>query len=237
MFGVPSTTGTGPTYTHTYSPGNTQPSLVLERKFSDGDSFTKYAKYNGCKVSQFSMSVGGDGELVADLSIAGADETIGDSAYDGDASSVSLDRLENFQAAITEGGANLAIATALDLTIDFGLDTSQYVIGGSGILGDIPEGIVNVSGTLTTLFQNMTLLNKAINSTESSLAVSFTDGSHSLTFTFNEVQYSRQTPGIEGPQGILIQLPFIAYYDDHGDATSVQAVLVNGQEGSVYGVT
>jgi len=234
MLGVPATTGTDP-YTHVFSLGNTQPSLVLEKKFADTSETIKHAKYNGCKVSSWNMTIGGDGELVADLSIAGSKETLSDSAYDGSASSVSLDRLQNFQAAITEGGSPLTIATQLDFTVDFGLDTDKYVIGGSGTLGDIPEGMLAVSGNLTALFQNDTLLNKAINSTESSLTITMTDGDYSLAIAFAELQYARNTPGIEGPQGILITLPFQAYYDDHGDASAVKATLVNAQAASVYG--
>ena len=234
MFGVPATTGSDP-YTHTFTVGDTQPSLVLEKKFADTAAAIKYAKYNGCKIASWSMSVGGDGELVQDFDVAGADETLADAAYDSSASSVSIDRLNNFQASLTEGGSPLTIATDVDFTIDFGLDTDKYVIGGSGTLGDIPEGIIGVSGNLTALFQNDTLLNKAVNSTESSLVITLTDGDYSLVITFEELQYSRNTPGIEGPQGVLITLPFTGYFDDGASSSAITAALTNAQAGSVYG--
>ena len=236
MFGAPTTSGEGP-YVHTFKVADSQPSLVLENKFADAAAVIAYAKYNGCKVNSWAMSVGGDGELTSELAIVGSTETVGATAYDSDASAVTLSRLQNFQAALTEGGSSLAIATAMDFTVGFGLDTEKYVIGGAGVLGDIPEGIMSVSGNLTALFQSTTLLNKAINSTESSLVVTFTSGTYSLAITFPEIQYGRSTPEISGPSGILITLPWQGYYDNNADSTSVKVVLTNSQAGSVYGGT
>lgn len=46
----------------------------------------------------------------------------------------------------------------------------------------------------------------------------------------------RSTPGIEGPQGIKINLPYRAYYDNNADSAAVEVTLINDQAGTVYGV-
>ncbi len=226
MFGAPTTTGTG-TYTHTYKIGTSQPSLVLEKKFAT--STPTYAKLNGCKVSKFSMAVGGDGELTANLDIEGANETVGTTAYDATLTAIAFTRFNNFQATLKEGGSTLANATEFSFDLDMGLDTEVFVIGGGGQRGDIPEGIVTVSGALKLLFENTTLLNKAINSTETSLELALTNGTNVLRFTFPEVLLQMQTPGITGPKGVMLELPWTAYYGNDAGASAVKVELINSQ--------
>lgn len=225
MMGSPTTSGLGP-YDHEFKPGNTQPSLVLEKQFQD---IAKYWKYNGCKVSRWSMSLGGDEELVANLDIIGAKETPGTTAYDSSPTSVSLDRLDNFEATLEEGGSSIANVVSLDFEVDFGLDADQYVIGGSGIRGSLPEGILAVSGTLRALFEDHTLVTKALNSTESSLRIEITHGTSELDIYFPELQYARAKTPVDGPQGVQVELGFTAYYDDNSDSSVLVATLTNDQ--------
>lgn len=229
MFGDPVTTGTGP-YTHTYKVGDLMPSEVMEVRHSDESAAIMYAKSNGCRIDNFSMSVGGDEALVANIGIEAATETISSTPYDSSPTVLSLDRLQNYQASIEEGGAAISKVTEMGFTLDFGLDKSLFTIGDQGVRGEIPPGILSVTGNIKALFDNLDLLNKAINSTESSLVVTFTNGADELKFEFNELQFERNTPGIDGPQGVLIELPFVAYMDDHAAASVVVVSLTNNIE-------
>lgn len=224
MFGAPSTSGAGP-YVHEFKVGDTMPSLVLEKQFS---GISQFAKYSGCKISSFGLDVGGDGELVATLGVLGASEDLSGVAYDADPTTISLTRFSNYQASLEEDGVALSNGTMVSLNIDFGLDGENYVIGGAGERGDIPEGLISVSGTLTTLFEDATLLNKAINGTESSLVITLTNGTNVLTLDLNELRYERRVPDIQGPEGILAELNFQAYFDNHADDSVVVATLTNG---------
>lgn len=224
-FGAPETTGTGP-YTHTFTVGDTQPSMILENRFATTP--VSYAACAGCKVGSLSISVGGDGELTAGLDIMGATEEFSPSPYQADPTPLSLKRLNNFQASVKEGGQVLGIGTAMNFDINFNLDGDGYVIGGGGVRGDIPEGLLSISGSMTCLFTDMTLLNKAMTSEETSLEITFDGGADSrLTFAFNEVQFSRQTPGVDGPQGIRLELPWQAYLDDHAGGSALVVTLTN----------
>lgn len=213
-------------YTHVWKIGDTMPSLLIEKGFTDTDD---YFKFSGCRVSRFALEVGGDGELTATLSVAGQTEDTDTSAMDADPTSLSFLRLQNFHASIEEGGASLSNATSMTLDVDFGLDTSQYVIGGEGQRGDLPVGIVGVGGRLVTLFEDQTLITKAINSTESSLklVLSHPNDYCSLTMELNELQYALASPPIDGPQGILAELDYQAYYDDDADESALVVTLVN----------
>lgn len=226
MFGAPATAGTGP-YTHTFKVGDTQPSLAIEHQFLALDT-PEYFLYEGCKVSTFSMEIGGDGELVATLSMVGATETIDTSSFDGTAAEKSINRLHNFHASLTEGGSAFGDATTVSFSVDFGLDTEQFVIGGGGVRGAIPEGVIAVSGQLTALFKDVALLNKAINETESSLLITIEKSANEkLDIEIPELQYQQNSPEISGPQGIVVTLDFQGYYEDDADESAILAVLTN----------
>lgn len=237
MFGAPTTTdNTDGTWTHVFKVGDVQPSLVVEKKFADAAAVIAYAKNNGCKIGSWNMEIGGDGELVSTFNITGAKETIGDTAYDASAADPGFDRFQIFDAALTEGGASSGIITSLDFTVDFGLDTddNKRAIGGGAYLADIIEGILGISGNLSALFQNTDLLDKAQNSTETSLELSFTDGDNVLKVEFPEIQLAPSTPGIDGPQGVLLDLSWQGYYDDDTDESAVKVSLTNTNDGTEY---
>jgi hypothetical protein len=232
MFGAPTTTGAGP-YEHVFKVANSQPSLVLEGRYSKRSGLINYAKHNGGKISTFGMSLSGedDDELLAKLGLEAAKETFSGTAYDADPTVLTLSNFYRYQASVKEGGAAISNVTALDFTIDFGLE-SIHTIGsgaGTGEPYDIFEDVLAVTGKVTALFEDMTLLNKALNSTESSLEVIFTSGTNILKFDFNELLYERNTPVIEGPKGILVDLNFTAFTDDHADESVIVATLTNGQ--------
>lgn len=235
MFGSPETTGTAVPYTHKFTIKDLQPSLVIEKKFGDASAAIAHAKYNGVKVGSWSMEIGGDGELVSTLELAGANEAINETAYDADPVEPAFSRFQMFQAQVKEAGTAVAIITEADFTVNFGLDTdTARTLGNQGVLSDIMEGIVEASGNITALFQNRDLLNKAINSTETSLSFGFTNGDLELWVTFNELKFGRNTPGISGPGGVVLSLPWQAYYEDAAEKSAVIVELINNNDGAEY---
>lgn len=224
-FGNPTTTtvSTG-VYQHVFKPSNTQPSVSLERKLSNGDYYVD----RGCKVSSLGFNFGGDGELVTNIGILGCSEIVDDSPLDDSPTEITLDRVNNFQAALKEGGANIAIATELGLNINFGLDENGYAIGGGGQRSRINEGLIEVSGSLTAFYDDDTLIAKAIAATETSLQVKLTKGSNSLTIDIPELLFARKSPSIENATGIMQSLNYNGYYKDNSDGTAIKFTLING---------
>lgn len=230
LFGAPETDGSVETgaYTHVFTPGDTQPSFVIERGFTD---IGKYLIYNGCKVSRISIDVGGEGDQNATVDIMGAKETAGDTSYDVDPTEPTLTKFGRFQALVTVSGAAAAKITAGQINIDAALDGNQYILGGQGVRGDIPEGIIQPTGSITTLFEDLTLLNLAINGTETAITFKWTSGTNSLEIKFPEVILERTSPPIEGPQGIVLECPFRAYYENALEEAAVQVTLKNAHAG------
>ncbi len=201
------------------------PSFLLDIGHTDG---TLYYKYNGCKINTFAMTVGGDGELVANMGIMGSNETKGVAAYDAsptDYSSVTT-RFDNFEAAASEGGASIAYLTEFAFfELNNGL-VPAYCIGDAGTKSDLSENIVALTGSITGLFQDDALLLKGRNETETSLQIVITDGSYSLTFNMDELVYEQTKPPVNGPEGLMLTLNYTAYYINGADASGLKAVLV-----------
>jgi hypothetical protein len=228
FFGAPTTTGTGP-YEHVFKVNDVQPSFVLEAQAPDL-AVPQYFQYLGCKAGTLGFTVGGDGELTFNIGGSGSYLNIASSPFDAAPTAITLSRVHNFQAAIEEGGSAMTNGTEVSVNLDMGLDPVR-VIGGQGKVGSINEGIAGVSGNLTTLFEDVSLYNKALNSTETSLKLTVSNGASAiLEFEMQELQYGVASPPIEGPQGLLVNLNYSAYLADGSEASAIVARLTNSDE-------
>lgn len=227
-FGAPKTTNTGESgpYTHKFTIGQTMPSLFIDQGYKD---INVYEQFTGVRISKLSMDFGGDGELTASLDVMGCKENLQDSPTVSNPTEIQITEFGNFQASVQEGGKDIAICTAIDVEVDFGLDGDSYPIGAKGYRTDIDPGLVSVSGNLTAMFTDKALLEKAVNNTESSIVIRIVNGQNQLIFSIPEVQYSLTSPGIDGPSGIDVKLPFQGYYTDNTDKSAFIATLINNQ--------
>jgi len=96
----------------------------------------------------------------------------------------------------------------------------------------LPEGFSTVSGTITALFESDALLTKAINGTESSLKIALSRGTglgsagnEYMELFVQQLQFERTSAPIEGPNGLLLTMPFQAYIS--GSTSALQAVVKN----------
>jgi hypothetical protein len=225
MFGLPTTTGAGTPWTHEFKIPTVQRSLTFETAFTDLAT-AKYQRFVGNKINSFGLSVGGDGELVATMGVIGRSDSLEAATFHA-GSSITLARLNNFQAAITEAGSALANATELAINIGFPIDP-YHVIGGGGLVGSLAEQKVEVSGNIKTLFENATLLDKALAGTESALKLTVTNGASSIfELEIQELLYERNSVPVAGPQGLLVDLNFQGYYANGAEASGIVARLTN----------
>ena len=226
LLGAPTTTGAGP-YTHVFKVEDTlcQPSMVYEKFITD---IPRAFKYNGVKVASMSMSLGDDGSPQATFSLVGASD--GDSATAYDASPTSQ-TLEIFKPALdvvlNEGGSATTEFTDLSIDISANLDTDVFGIGNSGNRSALPDGVYDIGGSGTLLFDNMTMYDKADAATESSIELVYTRGAHSLTIDFNEVEYAKTSPVVEGPEGVSLNLDWTAFDTDDAANSAIVVTVVN----------
>jgi len=230
LFGDPTSTGAGP-YVHEWKVADTQPSFSYEKKFSDLTT-DRFFRSLFCKINSMSLEVGGDGELVINFGIVGAQETAETAAFDASPASPALSRINMFNGAVTEGGSASTIVTKVSLDINFGLDvrTENIPIGAGGIRTSIPEGALTISGSVTAQFDDAgyAILAKGIAGTESSLKLTFTASATSVfELEFQEIEYGRKGIPIPNPEGLLVEMPFTAHYENGGEASAIVARITN----------
>lgn len=183
-----------------------------------------------------------DNEVITDNNgtpgSANADGTLGAQPLDASVTDPGHTPFDGFSiATVKEGGSIIALVSSIDsLTIENGLDGGNYVIGGGGRRRSLPEGSVRVSGTLNALFESMDLYNKAVRYQESSIELTYklgtgsgTAGNEQMKITIPELLYTPNTPEVQGPQGIMVSLPFEAYYDNDAAASAMWIELKNAE--------
>jgi len=220
--------------THTFKVGDLPAGgMSIEKQFTDL-SPAQYFKYVGCKVNSFKFSAKSEGFIDCSVNIMGAKEIVRSGSMDGSPADLGHTPFDGFGCTIQEGGSSLGTVTTIDFTLENGLDGNTYVIDGTGERYSMPEGVVKVTGNITALFDSMTLYNKALNNIETSLVITLTngtgdgtEGNEKLIITLPEIIFKPQAPVVSGPTGVLVELPFEAYYNDDANATTIMAVLTS----------
>lgn len=224
---APTTSG-GPTYTHVFKAASTVDSWCLEKGFTDLDT-DEFELFKGCKVNKlsFSFDQSSDNPLTATADVIAATSAWSTSSIDSSPTALSDTTLAIGDLALTEGGSSIATVQSLTMEYSNNLDESIFCIGGGGVRGGLPVGLVSVSGKIKAMFDGMTLLNKAINGTETAIVATLTNGSYSLALDVGECKYSRMSPVVETTGGIWVELDYEGYYDNDADASILKATLIN----------
>jgi hypothetical protein len=198
--------------------------LSFEIGFTD---IAQYHTYSGCKINTLAFNATSEGVVICDVGIIGQDFTQDTTSGDASPTAYTSSAIDHFLGSINEGGSPIAYVTDVSMTINNNLDSSLYTVGSAGQLGDLPEGVGMVSGSLTALFQDDTLLKKGRDNTESSLMLKWTSGTSSLQLDVPELIYEPASPTVSGSAGVKVTLNYRGYYTNHGDATAIKATLIN----------
>jgi len=210
-------------YTHVITPGPSLPAgLTFEMDY--GELLTnRYAAYKGCRINSLDIDIPTEGPVMMTANLQGREVVPDDTSLDDTPADYGHAPFSAFNGTIQEGGSTIATVTTAKLTINNDLDTASYTIAGDGKRAELPEGLCKISGTITALFADETLMNKSLNGTESSLKFILqrgtgagTAGNEYVSFYMPTLVYEPVTPPVRGPKGVLITLNFHAYYASAG---------------------
>lgn len=232
VHGTNVTSGVDP-YTHTMELGDLPVGFIVEKDFGSNISGSgRYVYDNGCRVASATFNFPQEGFPTASVNVTGALETADSTPLDASPDDEGATSFSAFDATILEGGGAISTVTSCSFTIDNGLDDGVYVIGGSGQRAALPEGFATVTGTLTSLFDSYTLINKAINSTETAIKITLSRGdglgsagNESMDFHLQQLKYELTSQPIDGPQGLVTQLSFKGYKS--GSTSAVETIIKN----------
>lgn len=191
--------------------GTTMQSFTLERVFGD---IQQYETFTGCRVNTFSISVQPNAMVTGTISIVGKNIGFSDSPLSASPiASQTAPPFDGFSGTLEEGGEKIAVVTGIDLSIANSLEAA-FVIGEDSA-EDIIAGRINITGTISAYFENMDLLEKFVNETETSLSFglgNWQDG-NSYQFHLPRIKYSGGDNPVDGEGPITLSMPFQALYD------------------------
>jgi len=190
--------------------GVTPYSFQLERAFTD---ISKYGKFTGCMVNTFSMSIPANAIVTGSIGWIGVSGSYKATPLVSAASVIASQAycaFDTFTGVLKEGGTTIATVTSLDWSLNNGLEPALVV--GQTYAPQITPGMCDITGTLSAYFDDITLLNKFINETESSLKITL-GSSPAYTITFPSIKYSGGDNPASGPGPIVINMPFQALYE------------------------
>lgn len=198
--------------------GTTRKSFAFERQFAD---IGQYGWFTGQMVNGFSLNISPNGMVRGSFSLVGKDATYSSTTKDATpAASKTASPFDGFTGSIKEGGAAIAIVTGLSFSLSNGLTPANVLFQNTAM--DAVPGRSNLTGSVTAYFDGLSMLNKFINETESSLEFSLSSGTKGYTFLIPRIKYSGADNPTQGEGPITLTMPWQALLDKGATATNMQ---------------
>ncbi len=224
-FGDPTTIGTAPDYTHTFTSGSwSLPSMSIEVALPE---IPRFAMYTGCVLDELRWTMERRGLLTATASLVAQGENVVTTTAAGTPTAWNLQRFGHFNGSIMRDGAALGNVVSAELAYANNLDRIETIRNDGRIDGADPS-IAALTGRIDVRFADTTLMDQALNGTAAELEFSWTQSpTQSLTITAHAVYLPRPRVEIQGPQGIQASFDWQAAYDSA--AGQMCTVVLNNQ--------
>jgi hypothetical protein len=198
--------------------GSTRKSFTMEMGHPD---IGAYQKHLGVLVDKFSLSFVPEGIVTGKFSLISKSVAAGATSAFGTTTAAPTDSpMDSFSGTIKLAGAVVANITKADLALDNGIETAKVL--GQNSLADAVLGRASVSGTLTALFQDQTMLNMFLNETETSLELKAAFGTKSYILDMARIKFSGAKGGITKEGLISYDMPFMALAPTTGTDTTLK---------------
>lgn len=227
LFGNPTTADLGGgLYKHTFKIGLTIPSMWCELEHEDVSGGLIYTT-TGIGLNEMSFSLGGDGELLVNITGIAKDTTKSTTTAITTLNDYTDGvQFQQFQAGVT--GATQV--KTFDMNYSNTIDSDTYVIDGTATRGGIPKGIADVNGSFGVYMADDSIFNDARNFTTMPLDITLTSGTSIAKFIMQETKLDAMTnTSIESPSTILANFNFQAYYKSGANETALQVEITNDQ--------
>ncbi len=198
-------------YTHTFTLADAPLAGLSLEIHRDAASAFLYAGY---KVNEGKFTAEMDAYIKANFTGAAKQESL----VAASAASYAAARYAYFnEIAATWGGVTKQLQK-FDFSLNKGLKLDKRVLGSRTILDPTQDKQREVSGTMSMFFEALAEYNDFIAQTERALIVTCTTAEFitgttpfKITFTFNGVELTGETPKVDGRGSLSINMPFRAY--------------------------
>lgn len=199
--------------------GTTIKTFSIEDSANDTGSTDAFRLFTGMGVSKLGVSIKPNSMVQATFSMVGKDMsaslTTAATALTAAAVNKPYDAYSGTIKISDAGGtlASIAIITGIDFSIDNAFNPT-YVIG-SSTTPQLEYGRATVEGTITAYFEDISLINRFLNETETAFEVQVDspDTTAGTTFLFPRIKINAADVPVGGTGSRVISLPFVALYD------------------------
>ena len=222
--------------THTIKAGGNLPYYLQEFGCTDAG---QYMQEFGTKCASLGFSIGTKGAVGLSTKWMGGKQVVASSSFDSgtplDNGKSSFQNIRIAASDMKEGGSAVAGILSIDgISLDNTLDGDSYYVGGGGYRSEIDEGLYALKGTVKSVFNDLTLYNKALNSTTSSLDVTIkrgsgdgTAGNEKIQSVMSEIKYKPKSPPFNGGKKVIAELAFTGFFKSNADATALKFIVTN----------
>lgn len=193
--------------------------VALSRKFlieaysADLDTSRVFEE---CRATGFRISLPATGMATSSVSFLGRDMQVlsgaGAPFFTGPTSPPASGLTAAVNGTLRVGGTQVGIVTAIDIAVDLAAEAPAVV--GQNLVADIMLGTIRVTGTLTALFEDATLLNLFLNESEASVLVLLesqtAQPSPAITFLMPRCKFNTGDVEVRGEGAQTISLAFQA---------------------------
>lgn len=199
--------------------GTTLSTFSLERQFQ---TITQYQLFTGVTPNGMNIKCTAEQMNTIEFPLLGIKPVgmTGASVASGYSAATTSSPFSSFDGNLYEGGALIAIVTAVDLALANGRQLTGVI--GSKYSPDIFEGEAMVTGTISAFVQDAVLFNKFLNETVSSLYLKLGDinGTDFHNIVCNRIKYTGNTMDPPPEGGVIQSMPFQSLVD----ATTLQSM-------------
>ncbi|WGK60508.1 phage tail tube protein [Halopseudomonas sp. SMJS2] len=169
--------------------------------------------YRGCEAGTLAIDCPLQGKIGVTFSIIGKAEEI----YEYDSETESLAEptdtvmMTTFEGDLLEGGIGLNHATALNISLDNGMEAIYRLFGRDPY--DVKLGRINLSGSLSAYIEDDRLKAKYLGETKTPLVVTLTDGQNSYQISMTQAKLTTATEEGSGDDPIIQSYDLRAFND------------------------
>jgi hypothetical protein len=204
----------------TIATGGTLKTGSTRRKFAilkHNEDIGRWLIYRGCEVGSVAIDCPLQGKIGITFSMIGTKEEpyVYDALTESIADPTETVMMTTFEGSLTEGGTGLNHATALNLSLDNGMEAIYRLFSRDAY--DIKLGRINVSGSLSAYIEDNRLKDKYLGETKTPLVVTLTDGENSYQISMTQAKLTTSSEEGSGDDPIIQNYDFRAFNDQAVD--------------------
>lgn len=186
------------------------------RKFAilkHNEDIGRWLIYRGCEVGSVAIDCPLQGKIGITFSMIGTKEEayVFDGVTESIADPTETVMMTTFEGSLTEGGTGLNHATALNLSLDNGMEAIYRLFSRDAY--DIKLGRINVSGSLSAYIEDTRLKDKYLGETKTPLVITLTDGENSYQISMTQAKLTTSSEEGSGDDPIIQSYDYRAFND------------------------